>query len=99
MSGFGQLHDADLRLAILQILDASDGRENDAILATRLERLGHTPGTQQIRDTLAWLAAERCVELAALGASGAVRATLTTRGADVARGRERLAGVLRPEPA
>ena len=99
MSGVGQLHGADLRLAILQILDADTGTENDASLLAYLERFGHTPSVQQLRDELAWLAGERCLRLAALGPSGAIRATLTTRGADVARGRERVPGVLQPDPA
>ena len=99
MSGFGDLHAADLRLAILQVLHEDTGEQNDLILATWLERIGHTPGTQQLRDELAWLAEERCLKLAALGSSGAVKASLTTKGADVARGRVTVPGVLRPDPA
>ena len=99
MSGFRGLHDADLRLAILQVLDADRGEENDLILATHLERYGHTPGTQRLRDELAWLSEHRCVRLAPLGSGGAVRAALTTKGADVARGREQVPGIRHPAPA
>ena len=98
MSGIGPLRDADLRLAILQILDADTGTENDATLLAWLDRYGHAPSTRQLRDALAWLDGARCLRLTALGPSGAVRATLTTRGADVARGRETVPGVLRPDP-
>lgn len=97
MSGFGDLRNADLRLAILQVLDVDRGEENDLILATHLERYGHRPSTQQLRDTLAGLAEQRCVRLTALGSSGAVRASLTTKGADVARGRERVPGITHPD--
>ena len=99
MSGFGDLHNADLRLAILQVLDADRGEENDLILATHLERYGHTPGTRRLRDTLAGLAEQRCVRLTALGSSGAVRVSLTTKGADVARGRESVPGIAHPDDA
>ena len=97
MSSFKPLYTADLRLAILQILDQDTGEENDLILATRLERIGHTPGTQPLRDELAWLAEQRCLKLAAIGGGGAVRATLTTKGVDVARGRVVVSGILRPD--
>ena len=99
MSGFGGLHDADLRLAILQVLDADRGEENDLILAAHLERYGHKPSTRQLRDTLAGLAEQRCVRLKALGSGGAVRASLTTKGADVARGRESVPGIAHPDDA
>ena len=99
MSGFGDLHAADLRLAILQVLNEDTGEQNDLILATWLERIGHTPATQHLRDELAWLAEQRCIKLAPLGSSGAVKASLTTKGADVARGRETVPGILRPDPA
>lgn len=99
MSGFGALHAADLRLAILQVLDEDAGEQNDLILAAWLERIGHTPGTQQLRDELAWLAEQRCIKLAPLGSSGVVKASLTTKGADVARGHAVVPGVLRPDPA
>lgn len=98
MSTFGPLYTADLRLAILQILDADTGEENDLILATYLGRRGHRPGTRRLRDELAWLAEARCLRLEAIGAGGAVRAVLTTKGADVARGREVVPGILRPDP-
>lgn len=99
MSGFGQLHAADLRLAILEVLNQDRREENDLILATRLERFGHTPGTQRLRDELAWLAEQRCVELTALGSGAVMRAALTTKGVDVALGRESVAGILRPDPS
>ena len=99
MTAFRATHTADLRLAILQVLNEDTGEENDLILAAYLERIGHTPGVQQLRDNLAWLAEQRCVRLAALGSGGAVRAALTTKGADVARGRVSVPGILRPEPA
>ena len=99
MSGFSPLRQADLRLAILQVLAEDTGSENDAILRTWLARVGHTPSVRQLRDELAWLAGERCLRLSPVGASGAVRATLTTRGDDVAHGRETVPGVLRPDPA
>ena len=97
MRDFKPLHTADLRLAILQVLDRDTGEENDLILATRLERIGHTPGTRPLRDELAWLAEQRCLKLAAIGGGDAVRATLTTKGTDVARGHVVVPGILRPD--
>ena len=97
MTSFGQLRNADMRLAILQILDDDSGEQNEIYICMALARVGHAPGLQELRDEIAWLTNERCVQLHS-HASG-VRVSITTKGADAARGRISVPGVLRPDPA
>lgn len=96
MSGFGQLRNADMRLAILQILDKDSGEQNDIYLCMELARVGHAPGLQELRDEIAWLAEERCVRLESR--TNGMRVSITTKGADAARGRISVPGILRPDP-
>lgn len=96
MSGFGQIQNADMRLAILQILDKDSGEQNDIYICMELARFGHAPGLQELRDEIAWLAEERCVRLASR--ANGMRVSITTKGSDAARGRIAVPGILRPDP-
>ncbi len=97
MTAFVATRGADLRLAILEILDrpANSGEANETWLLMELAGVGHAPGQQELRDELAWLAGKRCLSLSP---GRQIHATITGRGADVAHGRVRVPGILVPEP-
>ena len=96
---FAPVHDAHLRLAVLQLLDAMPGYcANDAVLWQAVDALGLRCTRDQMRGHLTWLAEQRLATVIDMHAGMQV-ATLSERGADVAAGRSVIAGVQRPTPA
>ena len=99
MAAYSELHTADLRLAVLQVLSAAGDEMNVASLkAALMAATPHRPGTMQLRNELAWLAARNLVVLRAIGATiGA--ATIAEAGEDVALGAQDQPGVAQPDIA
>ena len=98
MTAFSLTWQADLRLAILQVLAADEGGGmNDLVLRMHLERFRRAPSLAELRDELAWLAAtEQCLVKLEMVGSSTVKARITARGEDCAQGRTVVSGVLRP---
>ena len=85
----------DIRLVILRLLDEMPGyKSNSSVLTNALETFGHTVSRDQTKTELAWLRDQGLVTVEDLGT--VLVATLTERGADVARGRTTVPGVKRP---
>ena len=96
MRGYSAVFEADLRLAILQVLTAAETEVNVPILRASIEAATpHRPAAEKLRQEITWLAERGLVAKRAIGASIAA-ATVTERGEDVARGREGLTGVAAP---
>ena len=87
---------ADLRHAILQIIEQAAGATNSRVLGAELPSIGHTVSADRLRTELAWLSEQDAVMLEEVGAMHVV--TLTERGADLAAGRATIPGVRRPAP-
>lgn len=87
----------DLRLAVLQVLEAGGNEANSRILRSSLEMLGHRPTSDQQRSALAWLEEQGLIRSTQL-AESVYRLQLTERGLDVAEGRASVPGVARPAP-
>ncbi len=88
---------ADRRLVILKLLEESSGYFcNEYLLRQMLEAFGHTPSQSVLRDDFFWLGVQGLVTVSETG--GLLLAKLTTRGLDVADGREVVDGVKRPGP-
>lgn len=85
-----------LRITLLRLLlDDPDYTQNDSLLTDLTENYGFTPSRDKVRTELAWLAEQGLVTL---DEGKIILATLTERGADVARGRVSVPGVKRPSP-
>ena len=94
---YSERHEANLRLHVLAVLTAAKTEVNVPILRASIEQTTpHRPAALQLRQELVWLSERALVTLRSIGAS-IVAATITERGEDVALGRERLAGVDRPD--
>jgi len=86
-----------LRITLLRLLwEQPDFSLNDSILNDLSGDYGFSPSRDRVRTELAWLAEQGLITSDDLG--GLVVATLTQRGADVARGRCIVPGVKRPAP-
>jgi hypothetical protein len=97
MNTFNELRDADRRLVILRILEEDAGySQNEFVIQTCLETLGHTVSQDRLRTDLAWLAEQGLVTVGTVG--GVHVAKLTGRGADAACGRTLVPGIKRPRP-
>ena len=88
---------ADLRLAVLRLLEASGvvGLQT-ALLRDLLEDRGRRPSADQLATELAWLAEQGLLAVADCDDGQVARAT--ARGIDVATGRATSPGVARPAP-
>lgn len=87
------------RITILRGLRAEPEYQlNDAILQDLLLEFGHAVARDVVLTDLAWLAEQGLLTVEQV-APGVRVATLTRRGADVARGRSVVPGVRRPSPA
>lgn len=85
----------DIRLVVLRLLaDMPAYRANSSVLTIALDRFGHTASRDQIRTEIQWLAEQGLLTVEDIGA--VLVATITERGADVARGRAQVPGVARP---
>lgn len=90
---------AHLRLTLLRLLGEQPGyRANSSILTSAADAsAGFAVSRDQVRTELAWLAEQGLATLDE-AIPGLSVATLTERGADVARGRAVVPGVQRPGP-
>jgi Fe2+ or Zn2+ uptake regulation protein len=94
---YANLITEDRRLVLLRLLAESEGYSaNEYLLATALPGFGHNASHDRVRTDLDWLAEQDLVRVERPGE--VYVATLTGRGADVAAGRARVAGVKRPLP-
>lgn len=94
---FSELLTADIRLVILRALEQDLGySHNESIIHSVVERFGHTCSRDCIRIQLSWLREQGLVSIEDV--AGYMVATITQRGADVARGRAVAPGVKRPSP-
>lgn len=95
MNSFKEHMAEDRRLCILRLLSESQGRANDSMLQTALDKLGHRRISRSaIRADIQFLAqrglvSEEWVETILV-------ATITERGVDVAEGREEVEGIKKP---
>ena len=89
--------EADLRLAILQILAAGGGDLNNRILRAALADLGHRPSADAQRSAVAWLEEQRLISSETVS-EAVQRLRITERGLDAAEGRASVPGVARPRP-
>lgn len=95
MNEFAQFLREDQRLVILRVLaELPSYKTNSSMLVTLLDRFGHTPTRDQVKTELLWLAEQALVTVEDV--SDILVATLTERGADVAKGRARVPGVKKP---
>lgn len=95
MSKFAQYLREDQRLVILRVLaDMPSYRANSSVLYNVLDQYGHSPSRDQVKTEMHWLAEQDLVTIDDI--SDLLIATLTSRGADVARGRITVPGVKRP---
>jgi len=85
----------DIRLVLLRVMaDLPAYRANSSVLAMALERFGHAVTRDQVKTELRWLEEQGLLTIEDIGA--VLVATITERGADVARGRAQTPGVARP---
>ncbi|MCE9679603.1 ArsR family transcriptional regulator [Shewanella sp. AS1] len=83
------------RLVILRLLAEVPGFDlNESILQDGLDAYGLDISRDGLRTQLAWLAEQGLIRLEKLG--GTQKATLTSRGEDVALGRAVVPGIKRP---
>ena len=86
-----------LRLTLLRLLNEDpDYTLNESLLTDLTEDYGFTPSRDKVRIELFWLKEQNLVTLDT--GSNLIIATLTGRGADVARGRAIIPGIKRPSP-
>lgn len=98
MTTFPDYLTEDRRLAILRLLAEQQGYAlNESVLHDALDRLGHAVPRAIVRDDISWLSERSLVTFEIVGKRIWV-ATLTERGADVARGVSYVEGVKRPSP-
>jgi hypothetical protein len=85
------------RLSILLLLVEANGCANESILQTGLEQIGLQAGLtrDRVREDLRFLETAGAVKLEWFGGKLAV-ATVTLRGAEIARGRDFVEGIKRP---
>ncbi len=94
---YAELVAADMRLVILDALSQDSGySHNQYVIQRLLGAAGHDISMDRLHTELAWLDEQRLITLEAAG--GISVAKLTTRGADVAKGRASVPGVQRPGP-
>lgn len=92
---YAQLLDADRRLVLLRILSEQTGkRANSSVLAAALDHFGHAVSRDYTKTQLRWLQEQRLVDVEDIGP--VLVATLSERGADVARGVAKVDGVSVP---
>ena len=97
MSSYNALIDEDRRLVILRILEEDPGySQNESVLQTCLDALGHSVSRDRVVTDLTWLAEQGLVTIEDVVSVKV--ASLTSRGSDVARGRGTAPGVKRPAP-
>ena len=97
MSAFNELVEADRRLVILRVLEEDAGySQNEYVIQTCVEALGHNVSQDRLRTDLAWLSEQGLITVETI--SGVRVARLTARGADVAQGKTTVPGVKRPRP-
>jgi hypothetical protein len=87
-----------VRIAILRLLQDSQGRANESVLREGLSQLAFTLSRTEMRAQLEWLKSAGLITHEWPFPTVLV-ARLTERGLDVAEGNERVAGVHRPSPA
>lgn len=94
---FSELITADIRLVILRALEQDLGySHNESIIHSVVERFGHKCSRDFVRTQLGWLREQGLVTIEDV--AGYMVATISMRGADVARGRATVPGVKRPSP-
>ena len=102
MIAYNELIDADRRLVMLRVLVEDAGySQNEYVIQTCLEALGHNVSQDRLRTDLAWLAEQGLITVETVGANNhalVLVAKLTGRGADVAQGKTIVPGVKRPRP-
>jgi hypothetical protein len=92
---FSEFMRRDIRLVVLRLLaDMPAYRTNSSVLTVALDRFGHATTRDQVKTELYWLAEQGLLTIEDIGA--VLVATITERGADVARGRAQVPGVARP---
>lgn len=92
---YAQLLDADRRLVLLRILSEQTAkRANSSVLAAALDHFGHAVSRDYTKTQLRWLQEQRLVDVEDIGP--VLVATLSERGADVARGVAKVDGVSVP---
>lgn len=97
MIAYNELIDADRRLVMLRVLVEDAGySQNEYVIQTCLEALGHNVSQDRLRTDLAWLAEQGLITVETVANVRVAR--LTGRGADVAEGRTTVPGVKRPRP-
>ncbi len=97
MSSYNDLIESDRRLVILRILEEDPGySQNESVLQTCLDALGHGVSRDRVVTDLTWLAEQGLVTIEDV--MSVKVATLTPRGADAATGRATIPGVKRPGP-
>jgi len=97
MNDFAALRDEHIRLSILRALVEDEGySQNESILQEILVRLGLNPSRDKVKTELEWLKEQGLVTLESVFSVKV--ATITQRGADVARGLAKVPGVKRPSP-
>lgn len=87
----------DVRLVLLRLLSESPGyASNSSILDAALEDFGHHVSRDQVHTELSWLAEQGLLKVESI--STVLRAELTARGLDVARGQAHVPGVRKRPP-
>jgi hypothetical protein len=95
VSTFQDLLTADRRLVLLRLLADLPGRKgNSSVLASLLDRWGHSVSRDYVKTQIAWLAEQGLVTAEDLGP--VVLATITERGIEAVEDRVRVPGVSRP---
>jgi len=85
----------DIRLVLLRVLvEMPEYRANSSVLTMALERYGHAVTRDQVKTELRWLEEQGLLKVEDVGP--VLVATLSERGADVARGRAQVPGIARP---
>lgn len=85
----------DVRLVLLRTLSEMPSyRANSSVLATMLDRWGHTVTRDQVKTELRWLDEQGLLSLDEAGS--VLVATLSERGQDVSEGRAIMDGIARP---
>ena len=93
MSEYSEVYKADFRLTILEVLTAARSETSLPQLRGAIETVStHRPSMDELSNEIVWLHERSLVRKTAIdeAVSGA---TITARGGDVARGRERVGGV------
>jgi len=95
---FERIVDADQRLIVLQALSSGAGYDlNESILRAFLGQFGHSISNDKVRTELRWLEEQGLLTIKLV--FGIHVATITERGADVAKGLAVVDGVNRARPS